>query len=182
MNDLLYDRRLACLITVVLITAGLLISSRRGLISMRNATEDYFFQGENGYSINNDLEDRAAAAYNMTTVAERYLTADDDYIKAVLVAKDALLAETDISGKYKRNLEMTAAVESLSVKLGQLELSEKDEGYRYNIMDILKSKDLTISHDPYNSMAEEYNKQIRRFPANILSRLVFAGSVELYGK
>jgi hypothetical protein len=104
----------------------------------------------------------------------------DPAIQAILDARNTLSDAENPSDKYDANQRLTEAYTDLSEKLQTMNLSKADEKYRAGLVDELNSRNDTISHDGYNKKAEEYNKLLNAFPANILSRLTGVKPLALF--
>lgn len=156
-----------------------------GYLSLRrlyNKVETVFTAGVDGdgLGIANDLNERIKLAYNLVTVAKKYLSADDGDIRAVLTARDALMEANGIADKYGANVALTEATTDLYQKMGSLSLTDTDARYRVSLFNDLSSRNDTISHDPYNQMALEYNQALEVFPANILKAVTFSRYAPLF--
>ncbi len=57
---------------------------------------------------------------------------------------------------------------------------EKDSQYREALQAEMKSRSVTISNDPYNQCAEEYNQRLDGFPANLLGKALGLKRAELF--
>ena len=179
---LLKRRSVAALIMVLMILGGTLYGGHRSLMKLRDEAEAVFYNGVDGdgLGIQNDLNERVDLAYNMVTVAKRYLPEDNEAVQKVLTARDALAAAEDPEGKNAANRQLTEACIELYEALAGKSLTEKDEEYRQQIYQDLSSRNDTISHDGYNQVAENFNKTLQRFPANILGSLTGVEKLELF--
>lgn len=176
------NTRLAALVTTVLIICSIFFGANRSLSSLSYKAEAVFYEGEfgDGLGIQNDLNERINLSYSFLTIAKKYIDSDSNEIQAVLTARDNLFNAQTPSEKSKANLQLTEAVTDLYNKTEQLDFSEKDEGYRKSIYEDMKSRNDTISHDKYNQFVEEFNKQIRIFPANFLAGITGVKSLERF--
>ena len=172
----------AILIMILMILGSAFLGSRSSLMELRTKAEQVFLLGSegDGIGIQNDLEERSAAAYNMTVIARNYLSEGDAVIQAVLEAREELAAAEGPGEKYEADQELETAVKDLKAKLEGLELTEKDAPYPQRLYTDFLSRGETISHDPYNSLAADFNEALKEFPANILSRLTGVKELELF--
>lgn len=176
------EAKTACII----LAAAVMISAPLGFVNTTNrmydkvAAEFQYGIEKDGISIQSDLVARASAAYNLATVAKRYMAEDSETLLAVLQASEALNKAEGPSAKYAANEELDVVFTRLYEILGGMELSEKDEQYRKSLNAEMKSLSVTISNDPYNQLAEEYNQKLERFPANLLGRILGAEKAELF--
>ena len=162
----------ACVIMVIALVLSILIGGHRSLSAEASKVEDIFYNGVDGdgIGVSSDLEYRAALAYALVTVAKRYLPADDADIEAVLDACSALENAKNPTEKLEANRRLQSACEALYKRLDKVDLSERDAGYRSNLMTDLNSRNDIISKDGYNQKAGQFNTQLKRFPANIIGR------------
>ena len=178
----LKNRGIAAAVMVVLIVGGLLIGSHRPLAGLVKETEAALAAGVegDGYGIQGCLDDRAASAYNLVTVARRYLDENDKRVRAVLDARQELADAQTPPQKFAANRKLSEATEELYRELKTVDLPEKDAGYPDRIhADLLASEDI-ISRDGYNRAAEECNARLAQFPANILGPLTGVRPVEYF--
>lgn len=169
MKELLKNRKVAIGITVVIIILATILGSGRSMNAAAYEVERYFINGYGGYSIQRDLDTRVGLAKNLLVVAERNLD-DNNLAVAELESAIAMLEEAQtVKEKAAANQQLTAAAERMNLVLEECVLSSTDDRYRKQIRTDLISCNQTISHDPYNEMAIEYNTEVLgRFPANVL--------------
>lgn len=172
----------ARIVMILAILVSVVFGSYRSLSSEAAKVEDVFYNGvdKDGIGIGSDLTIRTETAYNLVTVAKRYLDEGDAAVQAVLNARDALAEAGEIPEKYAANLRLSDACADLSEKLKSEALSAADERYRAGFMTELASRSDTISHDPYNALAAKFNAQLTAFPANLLSRLTGVEPLALF--
>lgn len=178
MKQLLKNRTAAIIITAVVILLSTLLGSHRSLIA---AAYRYFIEGEDGYSIQRDLDTREGLANNLLVVAERYLLLDDTMLLDLQDAITALQQANTISEKSAANQQLTAVTERMDLYLQEYPLSTADERYRINIRTDLASCNQTISHNEYNQMALKYNTEVLgKFPANVLKQITGVPDLETF--
>ena len=167
----LLENKVVCIVLmVVLIAAGFFAGGTMKLNSLYKAdVEKIFLTGEDGdgICIENDLAERANAATNLVTIASKYSGVKAEADK-VTEAVARLNTASDIGQKSDANKELDTAVESLFNVLGDAGLKSSDETYAWRLYTDFNSRNDTISHDPYNTYAAEYNETISKFPASIL--------------
>ena len=163
---------------VLAVPVGVTVTMNR----MYNQVSAVFQSGAEGdnLSIQNDLSARAAAAVNLTAVAKRYLDGDDEAILSVIQAAKALEEAEGPSAKFAANEELDEAFTKLYEALEWLALTEKDSQYREALQAEMKSRSVTISNDPYNQRAEEYNQRLDGFPANLLGKSLGLKRADLF--
>ncbi len=181
MKELLKNRKVAVGITVVIMILATLLGSNRSMTAEAYSIERYFIEGEDGYSIQRDLDTRTGLAQNLLIVAEKNLDSND---LAMAELQDAIVqmseAET-VQEKAAANQQLTAATERMNLVLEECDLSSVDERYRKQIRTDLASCNQTISHDPYNAMVTEYNDTVLgSFPANVLKMVNGVDELETF--
>ena len=181
MKELLKNRHVAIGITVVVILLSTLLGAHRSLVAAAYPIERYFIEGEDGYSIQRDLDTRVGLAHYLMVVAERYLYAED---AAMIELQDAITAleEADsVKEKSAANQHLTAATERVYLMLDDYRLSSSDDRYRTQIRTDLASCNQTISHNAYNEMATAYNTEVLgKFPANVLKQVALVPELDTF--
>jgi hypothetical protein len=172
----------AALVMAVMIALAVWIGGYRSFSRMYAQVEMVFVAGSegDGLGIANDLNERTKLAYNLVTVARKYLDVNDAAIIEVLSARDALMQAKSIADKYTANVRLSDAATTLYHALGNMQMDEIDARYRVSIFNDLASRNDTISHDPYNQRALAYNRALTAFPANLLRVITFARSAPLF--
>ncbi len=169
MKELLKNRKVAVGITIVIVILATIFGSHRSMEAEAYSIERYFIEGDDGYSIQRDLDTRIGLAQNLLVVAERNLDSND---LAMAELQEAIMqmGEADtVKEKAIANQQLTAATERMNLVLEECDLSSTDDRYRQQIRIDLASCNQTISHDPYNAMVAQYNNEVLgRFPANVL--------------
>ena len=164
------ENKVACIIIMVaLMVAGFFIGGTKSLNSIYNEAEKVFLNGEDGdgICIQNDLTERASAAINMVTIGLKYEAVAEE-TAAVKKAAAELESVSQIDKKSAANKELDRAVAILFSALEGQKLSENDKVYAQKLYNNFNSRNDTISHDPYNKYAVEYNEIIDKFPAKLL--------------
>ena len=176
------NKKIAWAVLAVSVVFSLLFGGYRSLSSEYRQAERIFYDGVegDGVGILSDLSAREDAAYNLATIAKRYLDEDDPAIQAVLDARSKLGAASSISERYTFNEALTEAVNDLSLQLEGCSLSEKDESYRAGLMAELKSRQMSIGYDGYNAAAAEYKSLTKSFPASLIAGIFGIDSLELF--
>ena len=176
------NSRIACIVMALLIAAGTLVGSHSSLMGMRNKAAGVFVLGArgDGIGIQGDLRERESIAYNMVTVARKYLPEENALIQNVLNARKSLDSASAVKDKSRANKELETAVRDLYDALGAMELSAQDERYPQRLYTDFRSRGDTISHDPYNQRAAEFNEALSRFPASLLGGLTGVRPLELF--
>lgn len=171
---ILENKGICFILMIVLIAGGFLLGGYAGLSGQYQKAADVFFLGEDGDGIcvANDMAERANALTNMQTIAKKYLSAGDSVLESAAEAVNAYTkADGDITAMFEANAKMDTAMGDLMWKLDDEKLSEKDESYSQRIYADFNSRNDTISHDPYNSYAAEYNEILGHFPASLIELL-----------
>jgi hypothetical protein len=182
--SVLKKRGVATAISAVLILLSILLGARKSLMNLYNDVSGVFEHGvqNDGFGIRYDLNAKAAYAYNLTTVAKRYMPENHTKITALETAADKLRAAGSVSEAYRLNGELSVAARSLYDALGTYDLSDKDKSYRESIMTDLESSEYKISHSEYNRIASEYNRTLDKFPASLFRIICSVEKAELFGE
>ena len=181
MKELLKNRKVAIGITIVVILLSTLAGSHRSLTAAAYPIERYFIEGEGGYSIQRDLDTRTGLASNLLVVAERNLGENNLAVAELESAIEGMSKAQTVKEKAAANQQLTAATERMNLVLEECALSSTDDRYRMQIRTDLASCNQTISHDPYNEMAIEYNTEVLgQFPANVLKLVNGVSKLETF--
>ena len=81
----------------------------------------------------------------------------------------AVSGSKDIALRLSADNRLEAAMTALYRSLEDSSLSEKDDAYRQRLYADFSSRADTISHDPYNGYAQDYNETLSRFPASLIA-------------
>ncbi len=178
----LKNRKIAIRITVFIVLLSILIGSHFSLIKLRDETLLIFYSGEekNGKGIQQDLEYITDQCFNLTVVAGRYMDKEDKRIREVVRKRDLVNSAATPGDKYEAKEELLVSAMNLYEALGSMNLEERDQYYRDSFVVNVESRQLIISHSSYNECAMDYNKCLKRFPANVLRRITFVKPLELF--
>lgn len=177
MANKLKRRSVATAIAVAAMVITIFASGGAKLSALRSDAEKVFYSGEkgDGLSIYGDLNTRLDCAYNMGIIARRSGMEGTKELEAAMDAYDAL-ADALIKNAPKTSLaalnrELTNAVETLYRAMEGYSLSSTDEGLVARQYRNFLSANDTISHDPYNVVAAEFNETLSGFPAKLIGML-----------
>ena len=104
-------------------------------------------------------------------MAKKYV-GESAEVKELSEASSALSAASgskDIALRLSADNRLEAAMTALYRSLEDSSLSEKDDAYRQRLYADFSSRADTISHDPYNGYAQDYNETLSRFPASLIA-------------
>ena len=175
MKQLLKNRNVAIVITVIVIVLSILGGSHRSLLAATYSAERYFDD------IQRDLDTRIGLASNLQVVAERYLYIGEDALVELDTAITNLRDAQTANEKAIANQQMTAATERMDIVLQNENLSVPDERYRIQIRTDLASYNQIIGHSKYNEKVDQYNAEVLgKFPANILAQLTGVPKLESF--
>lgn len=186
--SILENKSIAIIAMVLLIIASILIGSHNSLTKLSSRAESMFFNGINGdgLCIQSDLDKRLEFSRNLVTVSKGYLSPNDSSIINVETARNQLKKATTINDKYKANKNLDEAMFNLYTTLENQGITENEEllnNFSKNptrIYSEFSSYGDTIKHDKYNEYANDFNGALKNFPANILSKVTFVKSLELF--
>jgi len=140
-----------------------------GLNSLRARAEALFDEGsrQKPVSIQENLDDSAAAAQNMSRVARRYLPEDN----AALVKVEDDVNTLQYYGETRNRVQqyvafntLYAAADTLFKELGDAALSDTDAQYRLSTYAVIQSAKTNIPKSGYNDAARTYNEYCRSAP------------------
>ena len=175
MKQLLKNRNVAIVITVIVIVLSILGGSHRSLLAAAYSAGRYFDD------IQRDLDTRIGLASNLQVVAERYLYIGEDALVELDTAITNLRDAQTANEKAIANQQMTAATERMDIVLQNENLSVPDERYRIQIRTDLASYNQIIGHSKYNEKVDQYNAEVLgKFPANILAQLTGVPKLESF--
>ena len=175
MKQLLKNRNVAIVITVIVIVLSILGGSHHSLLAAAYSAERHFDD------IQRDLDTRIGLASNLQVVAERYLYIGEDALVELDTAITNLRDAQTANEKAIANQQMTAATERMDIVLQNENLSVPDERYRIQIRTDLASYNQIIGHSKYNEKVDQYNAEVLgKFPANILAQLTGVPKLESF--
>lgn len=179
----LKNRKIACIITIFIIILSTIVNGSRTLLKLRSEVENKYTNGvaDDGSGISSNLDGRIAAANNMITVSNRWIEGDQA-VKDAATARDQLIAAKTPGEQYAANIELSSAITALYDKLGQVEMDERDTKYRQSLYVDLNSYNTVIdlAAEEYNQEAMNYNSNLKKFPANLISTITNIKKIELY--
>jgi hypothetical protein len=174
-KQLLKNRNVAIVITVIVIVLSILGGSHRSLLAAAYSAERHFDD------IQRDLDTRIGLASNLQVVAERYLYIGEDALVELDTAITNLRDAQTANEKAIATQQMTAATERMDIVLQNENLSVTDERYRIQIRTDLASYNQIIGHSKYNEKVDQYNAEVLgKFPANILAQLTGVPKLESF--
>lgn len=179
----LKERNVAIVITVIVMILSTGFGAHRSLEGKARYAERVFYNGifKTDSCIQDELDTRAGLASNLLIVASRYLDEDDEAVERLAEAREALVEADSIGEKYIANEELTQAADNLSEVLSAFNLTENDRRYQRGIIVDMESSNQIIGHDDYNTLANEYNRNVLgKFPANILKEIVGVDELETF--
>ena len=181
MKALLKNRTVSICITVMIVILATLFGSHRSLTAAAYPVERYFIEGEDAYSIQQQLDVREELARNLMVVAEQYLYVDD---VALIDLENALTAMEDadtVKEKSAANQLLTTATERMDYVLAECQLSSADNRYRLSLRSDLAACNQNIRQSEYNTLVTTYNTDVLgKFPANILKKMTFVSELETF--
>ncbi|MBQ2431855.1 MAG: LemA family protein, partial [Peptococcaceae bacterium] len=173
MKQLLKNRNVAIVITVIVIVLSILGGSHRSLLAAAYSAERHFDD------IQRDLDTRIGLASNLQVVAERYLYIGEDALVELDTAITNLRDAQTANEKAIANQQLTVATERMDIVLQNENLSVPDERYRIQIRTDLASYNQIIGHSKYNEKVDQYNTEVLgKFPANILAQVTGVTKLE----
>jgi hypothetical protein len=163
----------AIIVTVVVALLAALFGGRAALVKMRAEAWAAFS------AIQYDLDEIAANANNLVTVAKRY-TQEDALFEAIRESSEIMTAiqtpvMNSLNAEYVRK-----SVDELNALLIDLPLDDRDEAYRLEIMANIDSRYRTTQNSDYNRLAEEFNRALASQPARLIAKLTGVDGLQLF--
>lgn len=176
------NRPLALGILALCVILSLTLSGGGALKNQRDDVANIFYYGASGdgLCIDRDLTVRSEAAYNLASTAALYQGIDAALVANAKDAGNALAAAATIEEKAAKNEACQRAVEDLYTALDNAPLSEPDRAFAYKQYKEFQSRKDTISRDPYNQKAEEFNDALSGFPARFVGGLIGVRALSLF--
>ena len=175
----LKDHNVAKIIMVIMIVVGAIMGNGNSLNKEKNKVEDYFFYGDEGICIANDLNDMASEVDNLIVIANKY-DIDRGLIDIASKNTKALRNSTSVDEKFDLKEEMVANMNELYYALLDEDLSDNHQKLVKGAYVDFNSSANIITHDSYNEMASEYNSLLDSFPSSILRVIHRAKEVALF--
>ncbi len=180
----LYQRvPFAAAVMVIAILVSFVGGMMKTVITEKHKVNDAFILGcsGDGNSIQNDLGEIINYTHNFRGIAIKYLGSDHSLIKDMTDKAEVLSSADSISDK-------ASALDSLYLTISEVwrmlqdstEMSETDiKSCKIAFYDI-DDRCSKISHDGYNTLANEYNKMLNGFPVMLLKVLNITEPAELF--
>lgn len=172
------NRKLALIILAVVIAIAILGGGGGALVDKRSEITQVYL--DSAYSISAELNEMRVNADTLVSIAKKYDQANQDYIDEMNKALSALVEARDPAEAYRVSVALSSAVEHCYSDLTGLQLSSMDaEDARYKYKNF-SSALMRISHDRYNGLASAFNRELARFPANLIGGVCGVKSLSLF--
>lgn len=166
----------AVLITAIVIAVSAFLGCNRSLNALRRETAHQLsFPADGGeYSIATDGKDMADTARNMMTLARKYLPGGEaDYAALEACCRQMDNVRFEASDVRTAAVGIRTACRDLAARLEVAPgLTERDRAYLAGFSATLDGSLHRMANDPYNAAAEEFNRKLDAFPANVLGIFV----------
>ena len=142
----------------------------------------YSASNEHGQSMENDLSLRADAAANLIRLCGQALGEDTPSVQAAQQALDAWNA-TDAGHPADQFAANTALGSTVEIMYGEVvDAGKSTQSIESQHTEFLSRQDIILrtAGNEYNPAAEEYNKTLSAFPANVIGALWGIGEVEMF--
>lgn len=162
----------AVLITAAAVILSAFLGCNRSLNALRRETaHTLMFPADGGeHSIVTDGQDMADAARNMMTLARKYLPdGQEDYAQLEACCRQMDSVNFEAADVRTAAVGIRTACRDLAARLEVVPgLSERDRAYLAGFGVELDGCLHRMENDPYNDAAEEFNRTLETFPANVL--------------
>ncbi len=174
---------LAVILMIILVIASSFIGTWRTFSKMKSDLDEMFINGieDDGFSIQNDLNQIVFESFNLITVAKNYYPETDDSLILVSETRDNLISAQTPSEKYASNIKLTQAVTELYYKI------KSTENIRDDYLNLAKqyyteiqSRNDTMKNDGYNSEAKKFNDNLSKIPAVFFAPILGFDKAELF--
>lgn len=181
----LKHKLLAILTTTILVLISIFGVSGNNLASMRQEISLIFEQGTplNPMSIQQQLDVIAGQSSNILIVAGRYLNDNNEFLSSVQTSHNNFITAKTPTEKYQAKKILLANIQRLNKELDMItpKVSQRDASYLSSALVNIESSERIIRNNQYNAIATEFNKALKRFPANIISRVRNINMAYIYG-
>lgn len=129
-----------------------------------------------GFSLSGDLNERLEAGATLAKIGKQQLGETNAFVSEAFAQVDALkeaLASGSPAACYRANTALGKAVEALYPNLQENDTAKAQ-------WEEFKSRQYTIDHSAYNTVAEQYNDRAAAFPANLIGAVWGATEVERF--
>ncbi len=165
---------------VLLIVLSIPLGMGFSLVRARNAASEHFYGSYDTFGLVEDLSRCSGEAMNMTTLAGKYMEADNDKITAVREWGSRLEAAERPAEKAKAYGELTVQINALYNELCKVEMSAEDAEYREEIYADYRMYVDLVSYSEYNVEATEFNETFRNAPGRMIGALMGVKELELF--
>ena len=144
-----------------------------GIAGTYNGLVDAEEQVKKQYSnIDAQLERRTDLIPNLVNTVKGYMKHEEDVIEKVTTARENLVKAQSVEEKAKANDELTGALNALLVIVENYPDLKANEEF-VGLMDELAGTENRIAQarKEYNNAVSDYNKKIKKFPANIVANI-----------
>lgn len=181
MKEILKNRNVAIMITIVLILLCTVFGAHRSLTAKAFEAERYMNNpGADGYSVQQNLDMRVDAAKTILNMELQYISGNATETEQLQAAIEELKSADSIHNKIVANQNLTDAAEQGYRSLREQSLTRTDADMLEDSYSSMTECNQSI-RDSYNKAAIEYNKNVLgRFPANILKKIAMVPDLELF--
>jgi len=161
-------KHIAAIIFMAAAIAGSIpLGVNRTLNRMRDDLDGIYYYDQAGYSIDDGIEKRRAAANDLITLAGRYQDKNPE-LEGLIDALDYRVRASENAGfdedtfemEAQANFALDAPAQALADALKQSDLSEKDAKYPDQLIKQMESEQDKISRSSYNDEARAFNAKL----------------------
>jgi len=177
------NHKFACTVMIVLIIGSFFLGSSRSLHSLTQEAETIFYEGSrgDGIGIYYDIEANKGIASNVLTIANRYITNEEDPALIRLQKDlDALKAAKTPAQLYEQNQAVTQSVIEICGLLTNMEIEDRDYNYCLSLPLDMDENNRRMSRDAYNDAAREVNAKLTVLPADVLKNVVGVKELHIF--
>ena len=152
------------IVAVIATIGGMFVSNYNSLVTAKETVEN----AES--NIDTYLQRRADLIPNVVATVKSYAEHESEVYSNIAAARQKLVNANTIGEKAEANEELTTALQGLSIVVENYPQLKADSTY-IALMDELEGSEnrIATARKDYNDTAEQYNKAIIKFPANIFA-------------
>lgn len=173
------SQKVAKSVMALMIVVSAILGNGNSLGREKQEVEDYFFYGDQGICIANDLNDMASEVENLVVIASKY-DVDQNVINKAKDSAIELKNSKNVSEKYELTQALNSYMKSLYNEVEEADLSDNHRKLAKGAYVDYNSTLNIITHDPYNEMANEYNSLLDTFPSSLFRIIHRADEAELF--
>ena len=163
------------IVAVIAVIAGAVISSYNGLVSQRESVKSA------QSNVETMLQRRADLIPNLVSTVKGYAAHEESVYTAIADARAALAGASTVDEMNEANSELDSAISRLLVVVENYPELKADTQF-INLQDELAGSEsrIAVARKDYNTVAQEYNTDIKKFPTSLIASAFGFESAEYF--